>query len=74
MTQDEWWQTVQETRNGMAERHCPERTAPTMGAASDDLTSAQQQPAQETLSDEDSTDAEDLAQPLDPKAAAAAKP
>eukprot|EP00975_Prorocentrum_lima_P055657 11667968-Prorocentrum_lima.AAC.1 len=58
----------------MAGRDYSEPTATTMGAERDDLTSAQQQLAQEILSEEDSTDAEDLAQPLDPMAAAAAKP
>eukprot|EP00975_Prorocentrum_lima_P040496 8502767-Prorocentrum_lima.AAC.1 len=53
MTQDEWWQTVQETRKGMAARQCPEQSEPTMGVASDGLTNAQQQTAQESSADED---------------------
>eukprot|EP00975_Prorocentrum_lima_P021953 4623123-Prorocentrum_lima.AAC.1 len=58
----------------MAARQCPEPTAPERGEASDDLVSAQPHTAHESSEDEDSTDAEDLAQPLDPNAAATAKP
>eukprot|EP00975_Prorocentrum_lima_P033732 7080407-Prorocentrum_lima.AAC.1 len=71
MTRAEWWKVVQETREVMAERDYSAPITQEMFQALEKQTQAGQRLTEESLSDGDSTDPDELA---DPTTEAAAKP